>query len=602
MKKQYFALTGIAILSSALILLADMGDIFALANLRAYDALFYTRAKITPGTPPAAPIVIAETDDRTFADKDFKIPMILWHRYFAEVIKGLADSGAKVIALDYLLPGELFDNMVPDYSRTWLRAFAYAKHKRVPLITGFIGTADRQFLPHSRYLQIIGPENLGLFNLTTDADDFIRRQKLIFPSERGDTPVYSFAYLTARAADPDISPLSQTLYINYLPPEISFPRYSLAEIYKKVIAKDMPFLESRFRGKIVIIGATDALNQDRHPTPLYYLYQQENRRTHGTEIVANVVNTILGRRSFSDTRVYARFLIYLVLALTVILFTLRENHRAIFISCPALLLVYTGISLICFLNYRILPLIPGIAVIILSQALSFSYRYTVIGREKRRIRSVFRKFLPREVISQLLSAKDADFLRGENRRLCLLFSDIRRFTAYSENKSPEEVVSRLNEYFDAMSAVVSSEGGITDKFLGDGLMAFFGAFDEAINPSEAGARAALNMLKELEKLNQKWKEQGQETFAIGIGLHTGEVKVGNIGSHNKMEYTVIGDAVNLASRLQDKTKVLKEPILISDAVYNDLPDEIMAEDKGIEEIRGRSPIRIYALRGWKCEV
>ncbi|MCP4646563.1 MAG: adenylate/guanylate cyclase domain-containing protein, partial [bacterium] len=184
-------------------------------------------------------------------------------------------------------------------------------------------------------------------------------------------------------------------------------------------------------------------------------------------------------------------------------------------------------------------------------------------------------------------------------RLCILFSDIRNFTKYSETRSPEEVVSRLNEYFEAMSEAVFSEGGIVDKFLGDGLMAFFGAFDDPgkpagpiYSPSLPGVRAAINMLDRLEKLNQNWQKQGQETFRIGVGIHTGEVKVGNIGSHNKMEYTIIGDAVNLTSRIQEKTKALKETILVSEAVYDDLTDVIEAEDKGIEEIRGRSPIRI----------
>ena len=112
-----------------------------------------------------------------------------------------------------------------------------------------------------------------------------------------------------------------------------------------------------------------------------------------------------------------------------------------------------------------------------------------------------------------------------------------------------------------------------------------------------GARAAMKMLDELETLNHRWQQQGQEQFKIGIGLHTGEVKVGTIGSHSKMEYTVIGDPVNVASRLQEKTKALNEAIVISEEVYNDMAGEIEGEDKGIEELEGRSPIRIYGLKG-----
>ncbi|MDY6852703.1 MAG: adenylate/guanylate cyclase domain-containing protein, partial [Thermodesulfobacteriota bacterium] len=160
-------------------------------------------------------------------------------------------------------------------------------------------------------------------------------------------------------------------------------------------------------------------------------------------------------------------------------------------------------------------------------------------------------------------------------------------------------VGRLNEYFEAMSAVIVSEGGVVDKFLGDGIMAFFGAFDEEPPPSLAGARAALKMLADLERLNAGWEARGEETFRIGVGMHTGMVKIGNIGSHNKMEYTVIGDAVNLASRLQDKTKSLGEPIVMSEETYHDLTGVAMAEDKGFLDIKGRAQSRVYALKGLK---
>jgi adenylate cyclase len=598
-KRKYLMPAVVIILSALLILLADAGNVFAPFSLKMYDTLFYLKSK-TADVQPDSRVVIAAIDDKTFDDNDFKIPMILWHTYFGEVIKGLADSGAKVIALDFLLPRDLFDDIAPDYSKTWLRAFAYAASKGTRVIAGYIETKDRQIFPHDRYVQIIGTENIGLFNLTTDADDFVRRQRLIFPGGDG-RKAFSFSYLAALAFQPDISPNSEMIYIDYIPGNPGFPKYSFSDIYRKIAGHNTDFLTSRFQGKIVCIGATDSLNQDRHPTPLYALYERENKRTNGTEIVANIIDTLLGRRFFSELSPGFRFGIYLFLASAAGILTFWEPRRYALFFSPVLLVIYGGISLILFLNYVILPVIPGLAVMILCQVLSFSYRYILIDKEKRRLRRVFQRFLPPKVVSQLIATKDEDFFRGQNKRLCILFSDIRSFTSYSESRSPEEVVARLNEYFEVMSRVVSSHGGIVDKFLGDGLMAFFGAFEHAEHPSAAGVRAAMNMLEELEILNRKWLERGQVPFKIGIGLHAGTVKVGNIGSRNKTEYTVIGDAVNTASRLQDKTKMLQEPIVISEDVYNDLSAEIIAEDRGVEEIRGRSPIRVYGLRGMRSE-
>lgn len=603
MNQQDFPLKNIMIattlLVSAIISLADTADIFGHLNLKAYDAQFYIKTRIS-AHDPVAPVVLVEIDDKTFEDKQFKIPLVLWHNYYSKVIRGLADSDAKVIALDYLLPQELYDNIVPDYSRTWLKAFAYAKSKGTRVVTGYIEMQGRQIVPQSRFLQIIGRENLALFNLTADDDDFVRRQRLIFQTEKGDKTVNSFSCLIVRAFQPGFSPPSDTVYIDYLNPGNFFPRYSFSDISQKITDNEISFLKQALEGKIVIIGSTDSLTHDRHSTPLYYIDKRENKRTPGVEIIANEVSTLLGKHFFSEIPVHSRFGIYLALAFPIIFFTFGEYHRYIFVFLPGLILAYGAVCIISFINYLILPLVPGIAAIILGQAVSLYYRYAVIDKEKRRIRSVFQRYLHSEVVSQLLASNDTDFLKGKKMRLCILFSDIRSFTKYSETRSPEEVVSRLNEYFEAMSEAVFSEGGIVDKFLGDGLMAFFGVFDDPgkpAGPSLSGVRAAINMLDRLEKLNQNWQKQGQETFRIGVGIHTGEVKVGNIGSHNKMEYTIIGDAVNLTSRLQDKTKALKETILVSEAVYNDLTDAIEAEDKGIEEIRGRSPIRIYALKG-----
>ena len=232
----------------------------------------------------------------------------------------------------------------------------------------------------------------------------------------------------------------------------------------------------------------------------------------------------------------------------------------------------------------------------MSQAGSFWYRHYIIEREKSRIRDIFQRYLPPQIARRVLAVKDSDFLKGENRRVCILFSDIRDFTKYAETKSPEEVVRRLNEYLQSMSKVVTSQNGVVDKFLGDGLMAFFESSEGSRNPSHAGITAAQRMLRELDSLNATWKQQGEEAFKIAIGIHTGDVMIGNIGSNDKTEYTVIGDPVNLASRLLEKTKETNETVLVSESVYADIAERFEAEDKGIVDIKGHSPVRIYAIK------
>jgi len=589
----------LALASAAVVLLLDLGLILRPLELKAYDGLFFLRERFgLVSSRPDSPVFLVEIDDQTFDDQIFQIPQTLWHQHFGAVITGLADAGAKVIGLDFILPQALFDELVPDYSRTWLRTLVYARSKAAPVVTGLVQTADRRIAPQSRYLQVLGAGNIGLFNLTTDADDFIRRQRLFFPSaDDSSQGLYSVAFLLAKTYRPELVLPAETVYIDYTADETAFPRRSFAQVYQRIKAQDRSYLQRNFKGKIVLIGQTDSLTQDRHPTPLYYLIGAGPKRTPGVEILAQTVSTLLAGRFFAETGPAQRFLIYLALALLVTALTVYASPSRLPVLIPAVVLGWLVLNLTAFVHYFILPAVGGLTALLLGFGGAFSYRHWIVDREKRKIRAVFQRYLPDKVVRKLLASRDEEFFRGENRRLCLMFTDIRGFTTYSEKRPPAEVVGRLNEYFAAMSAIIASEGGAVDKFLGDGIMAFFGAFDDQGRPSLAGARAALKMLAELDRLNAAWSTRGLETFRIGIGLHTGHVMIGNIGSPNKMEYTVIGDAVNLASRLQDKTKDLGEAIVISREVYHDLADEALVEDRGLVDIKGRAQTRVYALKG-----
>ena len=586
-----------ALITAGIVFLAEvLGWLQPLEN-KAFDGLFYLRAKTGPSEQrPPSPVALIAIDDATFADENFRIPQILWHKYFAQVIKALADGQARAVGLDFLLPQAMFDDLVPEYSRTWLKIFVYAQRAGAPVITGYIHMGGRRITPLSRYMQVIGPERLGLFNLTTDSDDFIRRQRLYFPADNGNG-VSSVAWLLAKAYEPGLTLPAETIYIDYNPSPGAVSAFSFARVYEKAVQGETEFFIKNFQGRVVLIGETDALTQDRHPTPMYYLASAGHKRTPGVEIMAQTVAALVEHRFFKETPAWLNPILYFGLALAAGGLTLYAPARLWPLWAPTVFLILAAGGLAAFKAYTILPLAGGSAALVIGQTWSFFYRYLVVDRDKRRTKNLFARYLPAKVIDKALAGREADFMKGENRRLCVMFTDIRSFTTYSEKKEPAEVVARLNEYFEAMSEVVVSQGGVVDKFLGDGIMAFFGAFDHGPPPSEAGARAALRMLDVLDKLNKKWEAAGQEIFRIGIGLHTGQVKVGNIGSEKKMEYTVIGDAVNLASRLQDKTKVLGEDIVISQSVYDDLGESAIARDLGVVDIKGREQSRVFGLKG-----
>lgn len=220
-------------------------------------------------------------------------------------------------------------------------------------------------------------------------------------------------------------------------------------------------------------------------------------------------------------------------------------------------------------------------------------------KEKHQIDKLFGQFVSNEIKNKVISTKK-DII-AENKNVAVLFSDIRSFTSYSENKPPEVVAKQLNQYFDKMVFCITKHGGIVDKFIGDSIMAVFGGLIELENPCANAVEAGLMMQKDLENLNEQWKESGYQTFENGIGISYGEVTQGTLGSQNRKEFTVIGDTVNIASRLEGLTKNYDEIlIIISSSVYESLQDHLRNEFIHLDTVtvKGKKvPIKIYGRKG-----
>jgi adenylate cyclase len=224
-------------------------------------------------------------------------------------------------------------------------------------------------------------------------------------------------------------------------------------------------------------------------------------------------------------------------------------------------------------------------------------------REKRKIRKSFAQYLSPGVIG-LIEKDPQKYIHpgGETKELTVMFSDIRGFTTISEGLSADELVRLLNEYLGAMTDILFANLGTLDKYIGDAIMAFWGSPYPQSDHAESACHCALEMSQALVKLNEKWRQEDRPPIAIGIGLNTGEVNVGNMGSEKRLAWTVMGDNVNLASRLEGITKQYQIQIVISESTFNDVAGKFVCRELDKIKVKGKNqPVTIYELMGVESE-
>lgn len=230
------------------------------------------------------------------------------------------------------------------------------------------------------------------------------------------------------------------------------------------------------------------------------------------------------------------------------------------------------------------------------QMKGYALQAVVSQHKEMKIRNIFQKYVPKDVIDKFFTDPES-MLTGENRVLAILFSDIRGFTTISEGLAPDELVESLNKYFEFMVDVIIGHNGIVDKYIGDAIMAFFGAPVHHKDDALQSVLSGLDMIEKLEDFN-KWQiAHGREVWDFGVGINYGVVTIGNIGSEKKMDYTVIGDMVNLASRMEGLTKLYKEPLLISESLYKKVSGDLHCRmiDKVI--VKGKTEsVKIYSVK------
>jgi adenylate cyclase len=555
-------------------------------------------------------VVIVAIDDAAFEKLGARQPIP--RAYLVRVLRGLGRSGAAVIGLDIALSVAA----APEEDALLARAISD--------LTGSPGRGPRVVLVDARRPESgpLADQALhaavlrGSDRVPVDDDGVIRRVAMLVP-QPGRAPMRAFALAVlgglgsaasaSRAVAGDGMPEDLARYprwgsqgwelaggpsvplrpgelwrINFVGPSGSFltiPSDALAELGEPgapPVAEDNPL-----RGRIALVGATFAESRDFFQTPV--------GRLAGVEVHAHVVH-MLATRSLIRPAGWAAGLAlqFVVVGLAALLLTWLRPLAGTLAALALTLAVGAPASYLAFHGggYAVDFFLPVVATCL-----------TGIGAQalaRQRFLDTFGRYVGRDVMNQVLAENPT--LEGTRRQVSVLVSDLRGFTTLSETMEAEQVAAHLNEYFPAMIDAIFAERGMVNDFIGDGILAVFGAPLPDDDHAWRAARAALAMQAALEQLNAEWAARGVATLRMGIGIHTGVVFAGNVGGPSRIKYTVVGDTVNVTARLEGLNKELGTTTLITAEVEKALGDRVETRYRGEAPVKGRAePLRVYEL-------
>jgi adenylate cyclase len=380
------------------------------------------------------------------------------------------------------------------------------------------------------------------------------------------------------------------MMINYRGEEYTFKYHSFIDIINGEVPKE------EFKDKMVIVGANAIGIYDLRVTPFSSVYP-------GVETHANIVDNILNRDSLVSPDWARGVDILTILLLGFAVAYIIPKHKASKSALVVLVLLFGYVTLNYFTfayQYVWLNVVYPVFTILTSSLILYTYRFATEEREKRRIRGAFSHYVTESVVADMLKNPDKLKLGGEKKDLTVLFSDIRGFTTISEGLQPAELVHLLNEYLTAMTKIVFKYEGTLDKYMGDAIMAIYGAPQDMPDHPYKACVTALDMMRQLHNMQKEWEKKNMPKINIGIGINTGAMSVGNMGSNIRFDYTVMGDNVNLSSRLEGINKQYGTNIIMSEFTHELIKERLVCRQLDAVRVKGKKlPVKIYQLLGNK---
>ncbi len=559
-------LVAVAFLAAGLGVLSYATHLFRRTELQTIDSRFSIR-----GTQRApADIVLVQIDPGTLQKLSQRFPFP--RAYEARVIDHLREAGAKVIAMDiqFTQPTDPTDDQ--DLAAAIERA-----HGKVVLAATEVATnGETKVFGGNQVLNELGAR-AAYSVLTLDTDGEVRRLSY---AKNG---LKSFPVVTAELAGHSV-PASLFSH-GPLPIDFAGPPETLRQesFYNVLTGKPNPGL---YTNKIVIVGASAPILQDVHATAT-----TNGATMSGPEVWGNAVSTLLRGAPLRNVPVWLDVLVIVLLGAIAPLASLRLRSLRAFLNALAAAVVFTIATQLAFNHGWIVAFVYPLFALALGTLGTLAVLYLITAIERERVHDLFSRFVPADVVEQVVARADDNLRLGAVERDCtVLFSDLRGFTSFSEKQPAQRVIEVVNCYLNEMTEAILDSGGTLIAYMGDGIMAVFGAPLEQDDHADRALAAATEMIgPRLDRFNAWLAEQGHDhTFVMGVGINSGPVMAGNIGSEKRVEYTALGDTTNTASRLESMTKGSGHMLFIAETTRERMkspPDDLILV--GELEVRGR---------------
>jgi len=535
--------------------------------------------------PPALgdDVVVVGMDEDDLAS--FPEPVALMHRELGAFLAATRMGGARAVGLDVALPERSFDAIIPGLDGSLLRDLLKSRRGPPVVLARTLDAAGNVRPIERRLLAIAGPDGVGLALFPRDADGVVRR----FDEALGDQGAQVQTLVGALVRRSGARPRAGYVDFSFGPP---FNPIALREVLALQGRGDVIALRRIFAGRVVVLGAL-LPNEDRVRVPLgLQAGAASDRDVPGVLLNAQALRAQLHGRIPRQAPPWS-WVALLLAGTWPWLLARRPTWVAVAVALSGIVLFYAAAA-----SFRAgvqLPLAGAFAALLLVLVAAVGARVRERLRERRLLRESVGASVSPAVLQAMLDGDIASQLGGDSAFVCVLFSDIRGFTTRSESMTAEATITLLNRYFERMVAAVHAEDGAIASFIGDGLMAVFGAPAPLPNPGASAFRAACAMHRELDALNAELATEGLAPIEIGVGLHSGDAVVGRVGARRRSDYTAIGDVPNVASRVESLTKAVGYRIVCTQSVRDALDPATGLQALGGQAIKGHTPVDVF---GW----